>query len=403
MRGTPLPYEPAAVGWRRAGLALGVVATTLTRSVDAEPLRLRADALAESRSPTGLIVLSAQDQARPWLDADAVVWAGTRPDAAADVMVLTVRVRAPQGWGEARAGRFVIATGAIRPLQIDGVSALARAPSGTTAEAFAGAPVVPRFGEREIEIAGGGRLAQTVGAATKVGVSYVQQRGHGEIANEEIGADFASLPVPWLDVAARSAYSLQTTGFADALASAAVRSGAFRIESFATHRSASRLLPATSLFSVLGDFPSRTLGSTVRWQAAPRLDVLASAALQSVAGDLGANGWIRGLLRLDDRGDGTVGLELRRQSVATARWTGVRTVLTQPLGGGLKYSNELELVLPDAHTDGAVAWPWALVALSWRPRGAWEIAGALEASATPQHRAQTTALARVSHSWEVRP
>ena len=227
--------------------------------------------------------------------------------------------------------------------------------------------------------------------------------GHGEIANEEIGADFAAAPSAWLDVAARSAYSLQTVGFADALASAAVRTGAFRVETFATQRSPSRLLPATSLFSVLGDFPSRTLGSTVRWQAAPRLDVLASAALQSVAGELGGNGWIRGLLRLDDPGDGSVGVELRRQSVATARWTGVRTVLTQPLGEGLRYSNELEIGIPDEPKDGVVAWPWALVALSWRSPAAWEIAGAIEASATPQHRYQTTALARVSHTWAVKP
>lgn len=395
--------DPAAAGWRRAGFALSVVASTLTRTASAEPLRLRADAVAETRSPTGLIVLSGQDHAQPWLDAEAVVWAGTRPDAAADVMVLTVRVRAPKGWGEARAGRFVIATGAIRPLQLDGISALARAPSGTSAEAFAGSPVVPRFGEREIEFAGGGRLAQAISDRTKVGISYVQQRGHGEIANEEIGADFAAVPIAWLDVAARSAYSLQTIGFADALASAAVRSGAFRVETFATHRSPSRLLPATSLFSVLGDFPSRTLGSTVRWQAAPRLDVLASAALQSVGGELGGNGWIRGVLRLDDHGDGSVGVELRRQSVATARWSGVRTVLTQPLGAGLKYSNELEIGIPDEPKDGVIAWPWALVALSWRSPTAWEIAGAIEASATPQHRYQTTALARVSHTWGVRP
>jgi hypothetical protein len=112
---------------------------------------------------------------------------------------------------------------------------------------------------------------------------------------------------------------------------------------------------------------------------------------------------VRGLLRLDDRGDANVGLELRRQSVSSARWTGVRTVLAQPLGGGFRYSNELEIAIFDEAKGGVIAWPWGLVALSWRSRVGWEIAGAVEAASTPQHRYETTALARVSRTWEVLP
>jgi cytidyltransferase-like protein len=91
---------------------------------------LRADAVAETQAPAGLVVLQGQDKVRPWFDAEGLVWAGSRSypnaDATADVLVLSMRLREPHGWGELRAGRFVVAAGAIRPVQIDGASALGR-------------------------------------------------------------------------------------------------------------------------------------------------------------------------------------------------------------------------------------------------------------------------------------
>ena len=91
----------------------------------------------------------------------------------------------------------------------------------------------------------------------------MQRRIRGDLANEEVGADVAAVPVTWLDFAARSAYDLGSSGVADALVSAAIRVEPVRIELFATHRSPSRLLPATSLFSALGDFPSQVAGTTI--------------------------------------------------------------------------------------------------------------------------------------------
>jgi hypothetical protein len=161
-------------------------------------------------------------------------------------------------------------------------------------------------------------------------------------------------------------------------------------------------VPATSLFSVLGDFASQSAGATVKWRAAPRLDLLASGAAQYVGGDYGGNGWMRATLRLDDRGDGSLGLELRRQDVSSAQWSGVRAIGSQPLGRGVRYATEIEIAVPD-HPDGrGAAWAWGLMALSWRSRDGWEVAGALEASSSPQHRYETDALVRVARSLELR-
>jgi hypothetical protein len=369
---------------------------------EAQPLRLRADAVAEARSPTGLIVLQGQDDVRPWIGVEALVWAGAKPDATADLLVLAVRLREPHGYGELRGGRFVLATGAILPVQIDGAEVIGRAPWGSTVEAFGGSPVAPRFGARAYDWLVGGRVAQTIASHATLGVSYIQRRDYGDISDEEVGADFAAAPARWFDVAAHGSYDLTSPGISEARASAAVRVEPCRVEVFASQRSPSRLLPATSLFSVLGDLPSQMIGATVRWRAAPRLDLLASGAGQSVGGEVGGNGWARASLRLDDRGDGDLGLEVRRVDVSTAQWTGVRAIGAVPLGRGFRYSTEIEVVAPD-HPDGrGVLWPWGLLALSWRARSGWDVAGAVEASSTPIHRYETDALVRVSRAWEVR-
>jgi hypothetical protein len=340
----------------------------------------------------------------PWVSAEGLVWAGACGSlATGDVLVLTVHVREPHGYAEARVGRFVLATGAVHPVQVDGAHLIARAPWGTVVETFGGLPVVPRFGARSYDWLAGGRVAETVATAGTLGVSYIQRREDGEISDEELGLDFASAPVRWLDVAAFGAYDLTTPGLAEARASAAVRWTDWRFELFGSQMSPGRLLPATSLFSVLGDLPSQTIGATARWRAAPRLDLLASGAGQDVAGGLGSNGWLRATLRLDDRGAGSLGLEVRRVDVPGAQWSGVRAIGALPLGKGFRYSSEIEIVVPD-HPDGrGAAWPWALSALSWRSREAWEVAGALEASSTPQQRYEANALVHVSYAMDDGP
>jgi hypothetical protein len=369
----------------------------------ADPLRLRGDALAETQgtsSPTGLVVLQGEDSVRPWIGVEGLVWAGWAgtPSATGDVLTLVVHLRAPHGYAEARVGRFILATGAVHPVQIDGAHIIARAPWGSVVETFGGIPVVPRFGARDYDWLVGGRVAETVANAATLGVSYVQRREDGEIANEEVGADLAVAPAPWCDLAAFGAYDLTSPGLAEARASAAARWGDWRFELFGSKLSPGRLLPATSLFSVLGDMPSETIGGTVRWRAAPRLDLLASGAGQDVAGGLGGNGWLRATLRLDDRGNGSLGLEVRRMAVPGAQWTGVRGIAALPLGKGFRYSNEIEIVVPDSPDGRGVAWPWGLSALSWRSRTGWELAGALEASSTPQQRYEADALVRLTYA-----
>ena len=214
-----------------------------------------------------------------------------------------MRLREPHGLGDLRAGRFVVATGAIRPVQIDGLSVIARAPMGANVESSAGSPVVPSFGARAYDWIAGGRVSQKIASRMTIGASYVERRAHGEIADDEFGADLAAAPLP-----------LARSRCAQCLRSHEPRASptpsfrlprappTWRFELFGSHRSPSRLLPATSLFSVLGDFPSDMIGSTVRWQAAPRLDLHGDGSRAAVGAELGGNAWLRALLRLNERG-----------------------------------------------------------------------------------------------------
>ena len=297
-----------------------------------------------------------------------------------------------------RAGRFVYATGAIRPIHVDGLSALARTPWGATVEAFGGVPVAQQSGPRLAEWIAGGRLAQTAKGVTG-GISYLVRRSGSERVTEEAGADFATTPANGFDLAGRAAYDLISRGVAEATASAASRFSWWRLELFASHRSPGRLLPSTSLFSVLGDIPSQVLGTSVRWNAAPRLDLLATAAGQSVARKIGGYGTLRITLRTDDHGEGSIGIELRRQDVSTARWSGVRLLATEPLGACLRASTELELAWSDDRDAPSVTWPWGLVSLGWRKGNGWEAALAVEAGGTPQYRFETHALVRLSRTF----
>jgi hypothetical protein len=380
------------------------------RPAAADPYRLRADAVGLSnapQSPVGLLVLSGEDKVHPLVSAEALVWTGaTRfpgQDQPADALVVLVKLKDPSKMGELRLGRQIIATGAIRPIHMDGADARATLPTRTSVEVFGGAPVPAGFDYKSYDWVAGGRAGQTLARDTVMGVSYLQQRQHGWLATEELGMDFASAPASWFDLASRGAYDLVNPGLTEANVSLAARSETLRPEVYATHRSPSHLIPATSLFSALGDIPSNVAGASLRWRAFPRLDFLPTFAGRWVGSDLGVDAALKTTLRLDDLGAGALMLEVRRQDVQPDQWTGIRGAARVPLSQYFATSTELELVLPDDPRGRGTAWPWGLVALKWMPMPGLEAAGAVEASSTPRATAEMNALVRLTYAMGSKP
>jgi hypothetical protein len=389
-------------------VAAAPVVLLAATSASADPYRLRVDAVGITgapQSPVGLVVLQGEDHERPWVETEALVWTGTGKDQAGDALVLLVKLHDAKKRVELRMGRQMIATGAIRPLHLDGADARWRLQTGTSLEAFGGIPVVPAYGHLQWDWVTGGRVAQALPGDTAVGATYWQQQDGAQLARQEAGLDFATAPARWFDLAGHGSYDLVDPGLVEATASLAARLPGWRPELYVTHRSPSRLLPATSLFSALGDVPSDVVGASARWYAAPRLDVVPTLALRRTndelfgAGeDFGFDASLRVTLRLDDRGDGAIAIEGRRQDTLPSRWTGIRLATRVPVAWRVVASTELELVRPDDTTRGSV-WPWMLVALRWQPADRWELASGVEAASTPTAIREVNALVRLSRSW----
>ncbi len=380
-----------------------MVLLALATPAMADPVRLRADALATTTSPAGLLVLEADGAMEPGLSAEAVVWlGGTREperDASGDVLVIAVRARDRSGRATAQLGRFVAMLGALRPTHVDGVAGRARLPKRFDVEAFAGVPVLPTVvdASRAWDWIVGGRVARRIGDYGSAGIAYAHRRDGGRLATEELGFDVGAAIDSRSDLGARLAYDLANPAIAEASVTTSHKRGAWRTEIYARHRAASHLLPATSLFSVLGDIPSQRVGAVITWRAAPRLDVIGDVAGRRLDDELDEELVGRARLRLDDRGASSLAGEVRR-SGGTSGWTGVRGVAQLRVTRSVTLSTELELVIPDDDRGAGAAWPWGLVAAAWK-RGAWDAAIAIEASASPEFRHRVDGLLQLSRRW----
>jgi hypothetical protein len=356
-----------------------VVAFALVASAaSADPLRLRGDAFATTQSPAGLLTLQAAGERDSNLSAEAVVWMG---ESTGDVLVIALRAHALRGRATATLGRFVATVGALRPVHVDGAGARLRLPYRFDVEGYAGIPVTPGFA-RSWDWLAATRLSRKLGDWGSVGVAYLQQRDAGQLATEEVGFDAGAAFSKNDSAAAKVAYDVASPGLASVTLIATHRAGALRADVFASHRQASHLLPATSLFSVLGDVPAERGGTTLTWKAAPRLDVGGDVAARRVDADIAPELVLRARLKLDDRGVSAVSFEARRDGVADDEWTGLRAASRLALPRALTLATELELVIPDTDRGVGRAWPWLLTALAWE-RGAWHAAIAGEASASP--------------------
>lgn len=405
-RATAARAGRAARAALRVAATLGILVVVVAPPAAADPLRLRADALVQSQAPApvGLVVLHGEDRVRPWLDAETVAWLGVTqaPGATGDVLSLSVRMRDQKSGSEVRVGRMLVATGALRPVHLDGVRAVGRVFGGTTAEAFAGIPVVPRFSYDGFGYTVGGRVAQTFSDVATIGGSYATRAHAGERADEEAGLDATFVPAPWLDAAARWAVDVVSPGTSEALASVSAHREDLRVELFSTYRSPSRILPSTSLFSVLGAIPSTLAGGTIRYRMVPRLELLGTANGQFQGSVVGGQAIVRATLALDDDFAGTIGVEGRRVDFGTSKWTGVRAVASKPLSRAFRIATEIELVVPDSPRGRGAVWPWALAAIGYRPTERWDVALAVEAASLPEYRAEANVLLRGTYALDGR-
>jgi hypothetical protein len=339
-------------------------------------------------------------KAYPWLTAEAQAWAGRSSSAEGgngDVVVLAVRARDAQGRAEATGGRFVLTTGAVRPVHIDGGYMRAQIPQGFALEAFGGVPVTPRFSSRAYNWLVGGRASQRFGNFGVLGASFVERRDHGRQVDQEIGCDLTLYLMPKLSTAGRASYDLVSRGLSEIQVTGTWGTSLKRLEAFVAVRNPSLILPATSLFSVLSNVPSAQGGMSGRMRVAPRLTVDALVAYRQATDAYGVRAKLGARLWLDDEGKGALEGELTRDGVQGSQWTGLRGLAYHDLFAAFRVSGEVELVIADNTTNGSRIWPWGRLSARYALYESWLFSAGVEGSASPEFVKVFQALLRVGY------
>jgi len=403
----------ARAGWiLAAAVGLGLLLSSQSSTAAAQPHSVGAELWGQLDPNVGLIIIEGSTRKYPYVDAEALIWGGAGApqfglrdnEFTFEPLVISVKVRDPKGISDTRLGRFILGTGAVRATHLDGGHIMLRAPSKTHFEVFGGVPVEGDIEGRRNDWMAGGRISQGLGNRGMLGVSYYNRYNYGQRSDEEVGADFAVRVAHWLDMSAKFSWEIVNPGLAEVLGtiSAQTKNRKLRGELFATKRSPIRLLQQTSLFTVLGDPGALKTGANLFWRAAPRLDLWLEGAAQEAQDTWGWTGFLRGLLRTDDEGKGSILGELRRQQVAVSKWTGIRLAAVIPLyedhQGTVGLMPEFEIVIPDVRTpETGNAWPWGRLALRWAHEKGWSLAAAAEASSNQYQRIDVRGLARLSY------
>ena len=378
----------------------------------AQPHSVGAELWGQVDPNVGLFIVEGSTRKYPYVDAEALIWGGAGSpqyglggnEFQVEALVAAIKLRDPRGISDARLGRFILGTGAVRAQHIDGGQLTLRAPSKTHFEVFGGVPVDGNLDGRRHDWIAGGRISQGLGKIGVLGGSYYNRYNTGQRSDEEVGVDFSLRPANWLDMAAKFSWEIVNPGLAEVLAtvSSQTNNRKFRGELFASKRNPTRFLQQTSLFTVLGDLGTLKTGANLFWRAAPRLDLTVEGAGQQAADQWGWTGYLRGVLRTDDEGKGSVLGELRRQQVASSRWTGIRLAsviqLFEDIHQSVGLMPEFEVIIPDDRNElTGKAWPWGRLALRYQHQGGWSFAAAAEASANQTQRLDVRGLARVSY------
>ncbi len=382
------------------GMVLAALVVGASVRAEAEPYRLRASTFAESRAPAGLFAFETDTRLSPWARAEALLWlGGGELGTELDALVAAIAVSHPKGWGDAKLGRLILTTGALRPVHADGAQFIARLPTRTSIEVYAGSPVKPNFEVRSFDWLLGARVGQNIADVLVLGVAHLYQHTAGLRSDHELGVDLSFTPIESISLAARGAYDLISSGPSEVVGTASVRAGAFRFDARGSYRNATRILPATSLFSVLGNAEATVGALRVFWRAAPRLDLYADGGVRHTTEGSGEDLTFHAMLRTDRDGAGYLGAELRRVGVPGASWSGVRAFARVPLHPLIALSAEGELVRPDTDDRGDL-WPWALVALSTQPAKGLDVALGVEARSSPEVNHAVDGILRFTYSGE---
>jgi hypothetical protein len=158
-------------------------------------------------------------------------------------------------------GRQFVTGGAVRALQVDGLSAEVVTPINLGLSAFGGVPVISRFALAKGDAVWGGRVFWRPTWESEVGASYLELMDVGQPARRDVGLDFRTFLFGRLALSGLGVLSALESRLEELdlnarvhLSSMVELTGAFR------QASPDLFLPRTSIFSTFADV-NRTEGS----------------------------------------------------------------------------------------------------------------------------------------------
>jgi hypothetical protein len=231
-----------------------------------------------------------------------------------------------------------------------------------------------------------------------LGTSFVERRQYGARIDQEVGADATAYPMRKLTLSGRFSYDLVSRGVSEVQANGAYGDVDQRIELFASVRSATLILPATSLFTVLSDAVSVQAGVSGRYRVAPRLRLGALAGYRGQGDQHGLRARAEATLWLDDEGTSAIEGALTRDGVAGQRWTGFRALMYRDLLEQVRVMAELELVRSDRDQGQGQLWPWGRISGRYVFLEDFSVSVGAEGSASPQFVRLFQALVRLAYA-----
>ena len=240
------------------------------------------------------------------LSLDASIWGMVdvvdiqeRYRAAGDVSVLNLSYQAPSEGRlkflrglDVTAGRQLVALGPVVLEQVDGGKIHYLHSSGLEVGFFGGAPTGTRFTAQPWPIGQdrynygyswlmGGRIGYLDLGRIAGGVSYVQRRYAGRIADNDIGADFSFVPIDLIEVTGSGTVNLEALRAREARGAVRIRP-IRKLDILVGYRftSPDLYVPRSSIFSVFSEETYQEAGIDARWQATRALSLEAGYGLR---------------------------------------------------------------------------------------------------------------------------
>ena len=191
-----------------------------------------------------------------------------------------------------RVGRQLLTGGAVRNVQLDGMSFAAKVWRGLGVEIYGGSPVTPRLNFSRGNALAGGRVFYRLGFDAEVGASYVYAQEDGSLTRSDFALDAWWRASQQVTLGGNAQWSLYESRFAEGRLLATWQPNrTWQITADAARTAPDLFLARNSIFSVFSEERRDEGGAEVAYRLGPALSAYLEGHLTSVEA---GSGWHTG-------------------------------------------------------------------------------------------------------------